>query len=223
MAFPKADIAGVTKAGACRGGLSCRGAGCARLGDRYRSADRESKGRVLDEFVAVTGFHRKHAMRLLRAQRSERVDTSRPGRRIYDEAVRTALVVLWESSDRLCGKRLRPIIPILLEAMESHGHLDLAPEVKTKLRTMSAATIDRALREAKAGSRRPRRRGVAGSDLRRSVPVRTFDEWDDPAPGHFEADLVSHSGPIAKGSFAWMRIPMMPPVYSDMIAPVVPG
>lgn len=175
----------------------------AAVGERYRSADRESKGRVLDEFVAVTGFHRKHAMRLLRAQRSGRVDGTRPGRRIYDEAVRTALVVLWESSDRLCGKRLRPLIPILLEAMERHGHLDVAPDIKTKLTAMSAATIDRALREAKAGSRRPRRRGVAGTELRRSVPIRTFDDWDDPAPGYVEADLVSHSGPVAKGSFAW--------------------
>ena len=51
----------------------------------------------------------------------------RPGRRVYDEAVRTALVVLWEAADRLCGKHLRPLIPILLEAMERHGHLDVAP------------------------------------------------------------------------------------------------
>ena len=37
--------------------------------------------------------------------------------------------------------------------------------------------------------------------IRRSVPVRTFDGWDDPPPGFVEADLVSHSGPVAKGSF----------------------
>jgi len=112
-------------------------------------------------------------------------------------------VVLWEASDRLCGKRLRPLIPILLEAMERHEHLALAPEVRMKLATMSAATIDRALRDAKVSSRLWRRRGVAGTALRRSVPIRTFDDWDDPAPGHIEADLVSHSGPEAKGSFAW--------------------
>jgi hypothetical protein len=51
--------------------------------------------------------------------------------------------------------------------------------------------------------RSPRRRGVAGTVLRQSVPIRTFDDWGDPAPGHIEADLVSHSGPWAKGSFAW--------------------
>ena len=96
------------------------------VGERYRPADRGSKGRVLDEFVAVTGFHRKHAMRLLRKQRSVKAGGSRIERRIYDEAVRTTLVLLWEASDRLCGKRLRPLVPILLEAMERHGHLDVA-------------------------------------------------------------------------------------------------
>ena len=111
--------------------------------------------------------------------------------------------MLWETADRLCGKRLQPLIPILLEAMERHGHLDLAPAVKLQLTKMSAATIDRARHAAKAGSRAPRRRGVAGTALRRSVPIRTFDDWGDPAPGYVEADLVSHSCTVAKGSFAW--------------------
>ncbi|WP_293881512.1 transposase family protein [Sphingomonas sp.] len=173
------------------------------VGDRYRSADRRSKGRVLDEFVAVTGFHRKHAMRVLRDNRPAKVGGARIERRIYNEAVRTTLVVLWEAADRLCSKRLRPLIPILLEAMERHGHLDVESDIKAKLTSMSAATIDRALRDVKAATRKPRRRGVAGSELKRSVPIRTFDDWGDPAPGYLEADLVSHSGPVAKGSFAW--------------------
>ena len=173
------------------------------VGQRYRSVDRSSKGRVLDEFAAVTGFHRKHAMRLRRATPLAKARSVRPERRVYDEAVRTALIVLWEAADRLCGKRLRPLIPILLAAMERHGHLDLAPDVKSKLMAMSAATIDRALRGVKAIGGSPRRRGIAGTVLRQSVPIRTFDDWGDPAPGHIEADLVSHSGPWATGSFAW--------------------
>ena len=175
----------------------------AAVRERYRSSDRKSKGHVLDEFVAVTGFHRKHAMRILRASVTGPA-TCRPERRIYDEAVRTALVVLWEASDRLCSKRLRPLIPILVEAMEGHGHLNLAPEVRAKLLQMSSATIDRALRPVRdAGQKARRRRGVTGTELRRSVPIRTFDDWGDPAPGHMEVDLVSHSGPVAKGSWAW--------------------
>jgi hypothetical protein len=173
------------------------------VGERYRGADRASKGKVLDEFVAVTGLHRKHAMRILRQKAAPSRQSARPERRIYTEAVRTALIVLWEASDRLCGKRLRPLVPILIEAMESHGHLALDPVIKTKLLQMSAATIDRALQTARENSSKSHRRGVAGSELRRSIPIRTFSDWGDPAPGHMEADLVSHSGPVAKGSWAW--------------------
>ncbi len=37
--------------------------------------------------------------------------------------------------------------------------------------------------------------------IRRSVPIRTYADWDDPAPGFMEADLVAHSGPSTSGSF----------------------
>jgi hypothetical protein len=42
---------------------------------------------------------------------------------------------------------LRPLLPILVEVMERHGHLQLVPEIRTKLLVTSAATIDRPLRE----------------------------------------------------------------------------
>ncbi len=94
---------------------------------RYASGEQGEKTRILDEFVAVTGFHRKHAMRVLRGGQAKRWSAPRPTRRIYDEAVRDALVVIWEASDRVCGKRLKPLLPILVEAMERHGHVRLAP------------------------------------------------------------------------------------------------
>ena len=170
--------------------------------ERYSKGRRSEKGRILDEFVAVTGFHRKHAMRVLRAGSSERRTRSRPERRVYDKAVREALIVLWEASDRVCGKRLKALAPLLVEAMERHGHLHLAPEVRASLLAMSAATIDRALRGLRdqAGSR-ARRRVASSSAVRRSIPVRTFSDWQDPPPGYVEADLVAHSGPSASGSF----------------------
>lgn len=99
----------------------------------------------------------------------------RPERRLYDEAVGEALIVLWEASDRICGKRLKALAPIL-EAMERHGHLQLAPEIRTRLLAMSAATIDRALREVRDTACGPRRRrSTASTALRRSVP-RTFSD-----------------------------------------------
>ena len=169
------------------------------LAGRYASSRRKDRGRILDEFAVVSGLHRKHAMRLLRAGQPGRRSGPRPARRLYNEAVREALVVIWEASDRICGKRLRPLAPILIEAMERHGHLQLAPEVRAGLLAMSAATIDRALREVREpGGGRKCRHAPPSAAIRRNVPVRTFDDWDDPAPGFVEADLVAHSGPSTK-------------------------
>jgi hypothetical protein len=174
----------------------------AAIAGRYAQGNRGERGRILDEFTAVTGFHRKHAMRLLRVGQVPRRCGPRPHRRVYDDAVREALIVVWEASDRICGKRLRSLMPILVEAMERHGHLQLVPEVRSSLLAMSAATIDRALRDIRrqAGTA-TRRRSAPSAAIRRSVPVRTFDDWGDPSPGFFEADLVAHSGPVTRGSF----------------------
>jgi hypothetical protein len=173
----------------------------AAVAARYRDSGRPEKTRILDEFAAVTGHHRKHAMRLLRAGPSDREPASRSQRRVYDEAVREVLIVLWEASDRICGKRLKALIPTLLPAMERHGHVDLVPEIRAALLTISAATIDRALRPQRERAGVGTRRRGSPSALRRSIPVRTFSDWNDPPPGFMEVDLVAHSGPVASGAF----------------------
>ena len=170
------------------------------LARRYRMSSRVEKGRILDEFVAITGFHRKHAMRSLRCDPDGQTAGRRNRPRIYQDAERNALILLWEAADRVCGKRLKALLPILIESMERHSHIDLAPEIRARLLSMSAATIDRALQGVREQSGRQRRRSVA-SALRRSIPVRTSADWGDPAPGFVEADLVAHSGPSARGSF----------------------
>ena len=83
-------------------------------------------------------------MRVLRVGPSSKRSAPRPSRRIYGAAEHEALIVLWQASDRVCGRRLKAIIPTLIEAMLRHGHLALAPEVRAALLAMSAATIDRA-------------------------------------------------------------------------------
>jgi hypothetical protein len=169
---------------------------------RYRSAAFGDRVKILDEFVAVTGYHRKHAIRLLR----EEVSTAKAARarnRLYDEAVRQALTVLWEAADRVCGKRLKALIPMLVDAMERHGHLDLDPVIKGKILQISAATIDRVLAAARSHiDGQPKRRKGVGSAIRRSIPVRTFADWRDPPPGFFEIDMVEHcGGPKTDGDF----------------------
>ena len=173
------------------------------LGERYRLASREAKCRILDEFVAVTGYHRKHAIRLLRQGSAEPRSVTRARPRLYGDAVTQAMLLLWEASDRVCGKRLKALIPTLVEALERHGHLQLGGEVRAKVLSASASTIDRLLAiPRKRGARRERRRAGTTPAIRRSVPVRTFADWHDPVPGFVEADLVSHSGENASGSFA---------------------
>jgi hypothetical protein len=71
--------------------------------------------------------------------------------------------VIWDASDRICGKRLKALMPLLVEAMERHKHLQLAPEIRTTLLGMSAATIDRALRILREHAGAPARRRTAPS------------------------------------------------------------
>ena len=81
--------------------------------DRYVAAANKDKRRILEEFVAATGYHEKSAIRVLNtpSQPTRRQSLQRPA--IYDEAARAALIVLWEASDRVCGKRLKALLPIL--------------------------------------------------------------------------------------------------------------
>ena len=167
---------------------------------RYREASKKDKSRMLDEFVAILGCHRKHAVRLLGQSEEVATRTVQKGQRIYDEAVRQALIVVWEASDRICGKRLKAALPSMVESLERHGHFDLDPDVRGKLLSASAATIDRLLRPIReeAGSRRKRKqKRKMGS----RIPVRTFSDWNEPEPGYLEIDLVAHCGGTMAGSF----------------------
>ena len=150
----------------------------ATIRDRYRASSKQDKGRILDEFIAVTGHHRKHGIRLLgqSGDDGEQQPAVKKGRRIYDEAVRQALIVVWEAADRICGKRLKAALPHLVESMERHGHLDLDPGVRQRLLAASAATLDRLLQPIRTPASEPpaptQEAAVAGpqysgTDLRR--------------------------------------------------------
>ena len=169
--------------------------------ERYRRSSKRDKTRILDEFITVTGHHRKHGIRLLARSEEDgkKADVPRGGR-VYDDAVREAAILIWEASDRICGKRLKAALPHLVDSMERHGHLDLNPDVRSRLLSASAATLDRLLKpvKAKVASRRKRRRNL---DRGRHIPVRTFADWNRPPPGFLEIDLVAHCGDNMGGSF----------------------
>jgi hypothetical protein len=172
---------------------------------RYRSARRADKGRILDELCATTGWHRKHAVRALRRHGTGGPTGAeeRPSRRrTYDATIQDAVTALWEASDRVCGKRLVVMIPSLLPALERHGRLKLDAEDRRRVFASSAATIDRMLGPVKVVAAGGRRRRVGFySAIRREVPIRTFNDWQDPPPGFCEIDMVAHGGTSVAGSF----------------------
>jgi hypothetical protein len=168
---------------------------------RYAAAGKAEKGRLLDEFCRVTGYHRKTAMRLLRAepQRGRRAG-GRP--RAAGPAGQQALVTTWEAADRPCGKRLAPFLAEVVPTLERHGALTLTAEGRAQLLGLSAATIDRLLRpERQRHGRRPATHRAATARLRAQIPVRTFGEWQDATPGMLQADLVAHCGDSTHGFY----------------------
>ena len=173
--------------------------------ERYRSAKRAEKGSILDALCATTGWHRKHAVRALRQHETVgpgEVEAPRERRRRYSATIKDAMAALWEASDRVCGKRLKVMIPTLLPALEQHGRLQLGQADRDRVLAISAATIDRLLVDVKiAASGGRRRRAGFYSAIRREVPIRTFNDWNSPPPGYCEVDMVAHGGTSVAGSF----------------------
>jgi hypothetical protein len=115
----------------------------ATIRDRYLASSKKDKSRILDELIAVTGHDRKHGIKLLGQSDDggDKPPTVR-GRRVYDEAVREAVIVVWKAADRICGKRLKAALPHLAEPMQRDGQLGLDPEARARLLSASAAALD---------------------------------------------------------------------------------
>ena len=170
---------------------------------RYLTASRREKRRILDEVVAVTGYHRKAALRRLHRPPRTTPRAARTGRpRVYGPEVTLAAQVLWEASGEIGAVRLQPFLPELLDRLLAFGALPLTPDTAAALRRVSAATLKRLLAPIRA-TRPPRGRGTtrAGTWLKHQIPIRTFAEWDDARPGFLEGDLVAHCGPTTAGFY----------------------
>ena len=113
---------------------------------RYLKASREEKTLILNEFVALTGYHRKSAIRLLRNGRKPKHLDRRGRPRIYTPDVKAALLEVWEACGGICSKQLAPFLPEIVAVLKQKGVLKIRPETEKLLLKMSAATIDRLLR-----------------------------------------------------------------------------
>ena len=174
----------------------------AALRARYLKATRQEKGRLLDEFVATTGYHRKWACRLLRHGPPEANGKGGGRPKKYSSVLIGALRRVVELSGWICGKRLAPFLRELVPALEDEGVLRLEGEVREQLIGMSAATIDRRLRLFKL-QKRPSGYTTTkpGSLLKQQIPVHTHTPWEEQRPGYVEIDLVAHCATSTAGHY----------------------
>jgi len=102
----------------------------------------------------------------------------------------------------MCGKLLAAVMPDLLGTLERHGEMEVSPEVRELLLTVSPSTIDRLLhRQRLPRLRQPRRQSPASTTLKSQIPIRTWSEWKGAQPGSLQADLVLHCGESTEGFF----------------------
>jgi hypothetical protein len=163
---------------------------------RYLLAAKRTKGIIVDELCATTGWHRNHARKALRtavqpklvSPRSPRPPKCRPD-------VIAALTVCWTVLGMPAGKRLAPMLTELVAVLRLFGELVIDEDTAELLVSMSGATIDRRLAGERAKYQLKGRAATKpGSLLKSQIPVRTWADWDDARPGFVEIDLVCHDG-----------------------------
>jgi hypothetical protein len=170
---------------------------------RYKEASRKEKSIILDEFCATCGYHRKHAIRVLkRFKRFTRPKKKKKGRvSVYNnDAVLKPLKQIWLGANLPCSKRLKTILSCWMPGyVELFGKL--SPEVTKALLKISASTIDRILKPIRIHyTKRGRSTTKPGTLLRKQIPIKT-NQWDESRPGFLEADTVAHCGDSTSGMY----------------------
>lgn len=170
---------------------------------RYKAANKHEKGLILKELCESSGFHRKHAIRLLNAipkKQSCQIIKGRPclyTEKLYLEPLKR----IWLLSDQLCGKRLKMALPLWLPYY-GQAYERLEHSVYKGLLAMSSSTIDRLLASSRIKCKRSMCGTKPGSILKKHIAIKT-DQWDVEKPGFLEADTVAHCGTSLSGSFVW--------------------
>lgn len=173
----------------------------AEVQPRYLKANKAEKQKILDEFTASTGYHRKYAIRILKHGYRCRPNKPKGRRAIYRGEVVEALEQIWEIYGRICSKRLHPYLPEGIKVLERCGELTLSTETKDLLLRMSRSSIDRCLAPARFNKPHGLSTTKPGTLLKKNIPVRTFTDWNEDKPGFMEVDLVAHCGESTAGQF----------------------
>ncbi len=174
-----------------------------KLRRRYQSAGAEHKRKLLDQAQDLLGYHRKSAIRSLRAvsvDRGPRIITGRPTN--YEPGVLLPwLRPIWQATDYACGRRLVAMLPEWIPAYEQHERR-LPGGVREKLLAASGRTLDRLL-EPLRGQGQGRSLTRPGTLLRHQIPIRG-SVWEEGKAGWLEVDTVALCGGSVAGEFVWM-------------------
>ena len=172
------------------------------LRPRYLKAIKIEKQKMLDEFTAATGYHRKYAIRVLKNQVQKRHNKKAKGyKTIYRGEVTQALEQIWEIYGCICSKRLQPYLPEGIKVLERCQEIQLSQDTKDLLLKISSASIDRCLHPIRIKSLHGLSTTKPGSLLKKLIVVRTFTEWNEERPGFMEIDLVAHCGNTVEGQY----------------------
>jgi hypothetical protein len=170
---------------------------------RYRAASRMIKTTILNEFCSTCGYHRKHALRLLRTFRrfTQKTPAKRGRKPVYDTAeLLIPLKRIWKTANLPCSKRLKAILPEWLPGyIKTYG--PISQQTAAALLRISPSSIDRILNPIRAEyAKCGRATTKPGTLLRKHIPVKT-NQWDESRPGFLEADTVAHCGSSTEGSY----------------------
>ena len=172
-----------------------------RMKGRYVAAKRAERGRLLSEMEQVTGLHRKSLTRLMHAGSLERKKRTTPRPRSYGLEVERIIVRVWESRDYICAERLTPSLLEMAQHLARFEPLGLTAQVEEQLATISRATVARILRKYRSRKvRLPQKGAERANQVTKGVPMGRIP-WDIGEPGHFEVDLVHHSGQSTAGVY----------------------
>lgn len=176
-----------------------------RLKARYAKRGRKGRSRMLDELCQDYHYERKYAIKLLGGKLPLPSGRKKPGPDRKYAGIEPIVRTIWLAAEQPCGKRLAPALELWLPHYERH-HERVNSRQRQLLKSVSSATLDRLLAEARATHPL---RGLSGTKpgslLRTEIPVRT-DNWDITQPGFLEADTVAHCGGSLAVDFIWSAI-----------------
>ena len=185
--------------------MSQRRAVTKKMAAAYKRGTKSEKTLILDGLVELTGWHRDHARHALKeAGTIKLVKPRQPRAPLYSTQLTVALVFVWTLSRYPAGKRLAPMLVVLVAMLKRDGDLDLSDADATLLVSMSAATIDRRLKNERIRlGLKGRSHTKPGTLLKSQIPIRTWAEWTEDQPGFVEIDLVGHEGGNSSGEFCF--------------------